>query len=55
MLDEYVCARPEWNLSGGDHDLPYRFGRHPVVYLTAREFARLLVFRGRLAELVARS
>jgi hypothetical protein len=39
---------------GGDHDEPYRFGRRPrgsVPYpFSTRQYARLLVFRGRLQE-----
>lgn len=48
---------PSWTFDGrlgparewgrGDHDQPYRFGR-PLLYLTVREHARLLLVRGRL-------
>ena len=37
----------------GDHDLPYRFGRHPRAVaqypFSTRQFARLLVLRGKVA------
>jgi hypothetical protein len=38
----------------GDHDEPYRFGRQPRATspfpFTERQYARLLVFRGRVAD-----
>jgi hypothetical protein len=38
-----------------DHDEPYRFGRRPTVRapfpFTERQFARLLIVRGRLRDL----
>jgi hypothetical protein len=38
----------------GDHDEPYKFGRRPRASapfpFSERQFARLLVFRGRVAE-----
>jgi hypothetical protein len=42
-VSEPIAPRPEWNRGGGDHDKPFRFGRHPLTYLTAREFARLML------------
>lgn len=50
MNDEYVTPRPQWNRGGGDHDQPYRFERHPISYLTTRDFARLLVWRSRIEQ-----
>ena len=41
-------------VGAGDHDIPYRFGRGPSASapfpFTTREFARLLVLRGRLRD-----
>ena len=41
-------------VGAGDHDTPYRFGRRPSASapfpFTTREFARLLVLRGRLRD-----
>jgi hypothetical protein len=52
--------RPIGSLDGegaGDHDQPYRFGRRPrgsVPYpFNTRQYARLLVFRGRLQDRLA--
>lgn len=39
---------PTRERGGGDCDKPYRFGRHPTVYLHARQFVKLLILRGRL-------
>ena len=50
-------ALPAGTLDGngaGDHDEPYRFGRRPTARapfpFTERQYARLLVFRGRVLE-----
>jgi hypothetical protein len=49
VTDEYARPRPEWNLSGADHDLPYQFGRRVEHYvLKARERVQLVLLRGRL-------
>jgi hypothetical protein len=41
-------------VGAGDHDTPYRFGRRPSASapfpFTTREFARLLVLRGRVRD-----
>jgi hypothetical protein len=41
-------------IGAGDHDEPYRFGRHPHALATfpfnLRQFARLLVLRGRVQD-----
>ena len=41
----------------GDHDQPYRFGRRPRAIVpfpfNTREYARLLIFRGRLQDQLA--
>lgn len=41
---------PQRERGGGDHDVPYRFGKHPTHYLHVREFARLLILRSRLGD-----
>lgn len=33
-----------------DHDSPYRFDRHPSLYLGTREIARLLILRARVTD-----
>lgn len=40
MTERDYAEREE---AGGDWDEPYTFGRHPLLYLHAREYARLLI------------
>jgi len=53
MFEAKACPHPDCRRGRGDHDRPYRFGRHPTVYLTARDFGRLLLFRDRRGEAAA--
>jgi len=55
--EQHELVDPRGSLDGdgeGDHDEPYRFGRHPrasVPYpFSTRQYARPLVFRSRLEE-----
>jgi hypothetical protein len=45
--------------TAGDHDQPYRFGLRPTAKapfpFTDRQFGRLLIFRGRVQDGVART
>jgi hypothetical protein len=49
-----MASSPFDGTGAGDHDEPYRFGRRPTARapfpFTERQFARLLILRGRLRD-----
>ena len=64
MNNPSTPGNPTWGLDGsrdgagsGDHDMPYIFGRRPRAIapfpFTTRQYARLVVLRGRVQDRLA--